>query len=101
MGEPRHLPHLSLTQPLAFSLRPGNRPTAVGPWEGSRLTAVRLREGNRLMAVWLREGSRLTAAAITMSPEVQACWKAIGRGHRIHGVSSEYLRQRGKVCMNT
>ncbi len=111
MGEPLHLRHLSLTRPLAFSLWPGNRPMAVGPWpgnrpmalwlrEGSRPTAVWLREGNRLTAVWLREGSRLTAAVTTMSPEVQACWKAIGLGHRIHGVSSEYGK-RGKVCMNT
>jgi hypothetical protein len=89
-GEPPHLQHLSLTRPLAFSLWPGNRPMAVGPWPGSRAMAVWLREGNRPMAARLREGSRLTAAVTTMSPEVPACWKAIGHGHRIHGVSSEY-----------
>ena len=100
MGEPLHLQHLSLTRPLAFSLWPGNRPMAVGPWPGSRHMAASPWAGNRPMAVWRREGSRLTAAAITMSPEVPACWKAIGLGHRIHGVSSEYGK-RGKVCMNT
>jgi hypothetical protein len=70
---------------MAVGPRAGNRPMAVSPWEGSRLTAV-----------WLREGSRLTAAAITMSPEVPACWEGIGRGHRIQGVSSEYDRGGGR-----